>query len=185
MSDAPPPYPGPGGYPPPNAPYPPPQQGYPPPPQQGYPPPPQQQGFGYGEPSKAGYGAPPGQPPMQGYAPPPGQPPMQGYAPYPQQPMPQQQGHTHNTVVVTQPAITVVQTFRESPVHTNCPHCRAEVVTGIHYESGTFSWVVCCILWWIGCGLGCCLIPFCVDGCKDVVHTCPNCQQQVARWSRM
>ncbi|CAL1529736.1 unnamed protein product [Lymnaea stagnalis] len=123
----------------------------------------------------AGYNQ-PGQP-AGGYAQPTG-----GYA----QPYGMQTNYTHGTtVVMAQPAMTVIQTFRDVPVHTNCPHCRAEVVTGTHYEAGTFTWLFCCVLWFVGCGLGCCFIPFCVDGCKDVIHTCPNCRQQIARFSRL
>lgn len=165
----PPPYPGAeGAYPPPNPAYPAdPKQG-PPPGAYGHPP----QGPYPGQPG--GYGQPPyGQP--GGYGPPPP-------GPYGQQAF-SQQGQT--TVVLAQPTLTVVQTFRESPVHTRCPHCQAEVVTATLYETGTFTWIVCLILCLVGCDLGCCLIPFCVDGCKDVIHSCPNCRQQIARWSRM
>ncbi|XP_025081454.1 cell death-inducing p53-target protein 1 homolog isoform X2 [Pomacea canaliculata] len=156
MSAPPPPYPGTdAAYPPP-----PPGPGYPPDPKMGGPAPGYPQGYGqppYGQPA---YGQP-------------------AYG----QPAFNQSGQT--TVVVAQPQLTIVQTFRESPVHTRCPHCQAEILTGTHYETGTFTWIVCLILCLVGCDLGCCLIPFCVDSCKDVVHTCPNCRQQVSRWSRM
>ncbi|KAK6187674.1 hypothetical protein SNE40_005650 [Patella caerulea] len=164
MSQPPPPYPG-------NE-----QKGYPPPPNAAYPPPMQ------------GFGSPP--PPGQGYAPPPnyntgyGQPSAPGYAPY--NPPPPQYGGPQATTVVVQPAYTsVVQHFRESPVHTRCPHCQAEIMTATHYETGTLSWIICLILCFVGCSAGCCLIPFCVDGCKDVVHSCPNCRQHISRWGRM
>ncbi|KAL8573745.1 hypothetical protein ACOMHN_019019 [Nucella lapillus] len=178
MSGPPPPYPGAeGAYPPPNPGYPGPydaKMGAPPPAAYGAPPPPG---------SYPAYGAPPppgSYPGQPAYGQPPygqpayGQPVQPGYGP---------SGQT--TVVVTQPALAVVQTFRESPVHTRCPHCQAEVVTGTQYETGTFTWIICFILCLVGCDFGCCLIPFCVDGCKDVIHSCPNCRQQVARWSRM
>lgn len=35
------------------------------------------------------------------------------------------------------------------------------------------------------CWLGCCLIPFYVDRCKDVVHSCPNCEQVLGRYDRI
>ncbi|BFZ03701.1 hypothetical protein BsWGS_06740 [Bradybaena similaris] len=141
------------------------------PPQPGYPYPPQ-----------------PGQqyPPQPGQQyPPPGNPYPPQYMAGQGQPQANQAGYGQATTVVVQPAVTVIQVFRESPVHTNCPYCRAEVVTATNFETGTFTWVICCVLWFVGCGLGCCLIPFCLDGCKDVIHTCPNCQQQIARFSRM
>ncbi|XP_055875072.1 lipopolysaccharide-induced tumor necrosis factor-alpha factor homolog isoform X13 [Biomphalaria glabrata] len=115
----------------------------------------------------------------------PGYPPAPGYPGYGQpysMPANYRQG---TTVVVAQPPITVVQTFRDVPVHMNCPHCRAEIVTGTHYETGTFTWIICFVLFFVGCSLGCCFFPFCVDGCKDVIHTCPNCRQQLARYSRI
>jgi lipopolysaccharide-induced tumor necrosis factor-alpha factor len=89
--------------------------------------------------------------------------------------------------VVTQPVVTttVVQQFRESPVQTVCPHCQAQIVTATSYETGTFTWLICAVVCLVGCDLGCCLIPFCVDGCKDVIHSCPNCHQQISRWSRL
>ncbi|KAK3090127.1 hypothetical protein FSP39_009378 [Pinctada imbricata] len=110
-----------------------------------------------------------------------------GQPPYGQQPygQPGQPGYGQTTVVVAQPAVSVVQTFRETPVHCRCPHCQAEVVTATQYETGTMAWIVCLVLCLVGCDLGCCLIPFCVDGCKDVIHTCPNCKQVISRYNRM
>nr|XP_022341661.1 cell death-inducing p53-target protein 1 homolog [Crassostrea virginica] len=75
--------------------------------------------------------------------------------------------------------------FREVPVHMQCPYCHAEVATSVTYEAGTMTWVICLFLILFGFWLGCCLIPFCIDGCKDCVHTCPNCQQVIGKFNRM
>ncbi|XP_052791285.1 LITAF domain-containing protein-like isoform X4 [Mya arenaria] len=111
---------------------------------------------------------------------------------YPQQQGPaggqygqQQYGQQGTTVVVSQPAYTVVQHFRESPVRIKCQFCQADVVTSTFYETGTLTWVACFVIAIVGCWIGCCLIPFCMDACKDVVHQCPNCNQQVGRYNRM
>ncbi|XP_060603756.1 lipopolysaccharide-induced tumor necrosis factor-alpha factor homolog isoform X8 [Ruditapes philippinarum] len=141
-------------------PYPGPDSKGPPPPNAAYP---QQQ---------PGYGAQYGQP-----------------APYPAQYQPAQYntqyGQNTSTVVVTQPAYTVVQHFRESPVRIKCQFCQADVVTSTFYETGTLTWVACFVIAIVGCWIGCCLIPFCMDACKDVVHQCPNCHQQCGRYNRM
>jgi lipopolysaccharide-induced tumor necrosis factor-alpha factor len=126
------------------------------------------------------YCSPQGLPP-QGY----GQPPI-GYAPqqpyYGQQAMGQQQA-----VIVTQPVvlpqITVVA-FGDRPIQVQCPHCQATVLTDVSYEAGVMTWLLCVIILVIGCWFFCCLIPFCIDSCKDVVHTCPNCRRQISYYKR-
>jgi len=92
-----------------------------------------------------------------------------------------QQGPTH--VVMTQP-VTVLQMFRESPLRVTCQFCHADVVTSIYYENGTLVWLACFFIF-LFFPLGCCLIPFCMDNMKDVVHRCPSCHQQVGRYNRM
>ena len=59
------------------------------------------------------------------------------------------------------------------PVQCTCPHCKQTVVTRIEKQSGLLTWLLIGILLLIGCWLGCCLIPLCVDGCK-VRHTKPR-----------
>jgi len=127
----------------------------------------------------------------KGGAPNPVYPQQQGSQPYPQQQYGMQPaqysqpGQQATTVVVTQPAYSVVQHFRESPVRIKCQFCQADIVSSTYYETGTLTWVACFVIAIVGCWLGCCLIPFCMDACKDVVHQCPNCHQQVGRYNRM
>lgn len=154
--------------------YPPQQSGYPPQ-QPGYPP--QQSGHEAGG-MNPNY--PPG--PQPGY---PGGPPPTGPQ-YGQPYYPPTSGQQSSTVVVGVPAITVVTGgFHESPMNITCPQCRQNVVTRTSYETGTLTWLVCGGLALFGCWLGCCLIPFCVDGCKDVRHSCPNCNTSVGVYRRI
>jgi len=174
-------YPPPGGqYPPPAAPYPPPGAQYPPPQQGGY-----QQGN-----EKSG---PPYQ--QQQYAPPGGQyPPQQGGYPQGNEksglPYQQQQGYppppTHTTVVMNQPALVTAApvSFHEFPVALTCPSCRAQVVSAVHYDAGSFAWLLCIVMFCFGFWI-CCFIPFCVDSCKDAVHHCPNCSVTLGTYRRM
>ncbi|KAK3098325.1 hypothetical protein FSP39_018456 [Pinctada imbricata] len=134
--------------------------------------------FSYDQPPPPGYVQPPppgyGQPPPPGY----GQPTTSSSSSYPVS--------TSTTVVMSQPELYgSISMFREHPVRTKCPACNAEVLTSTSFESGTLTWVACLVLAFIGLWLGCCLIPFCLDGCKDVVHSCPNCRHTIGRFNRM
>ncbi|XP_022341660.1 LITAF domain-containing protein-like [Crassostrea virginica] len=101
-------------------------------------------------------------------------------------PPPPYSGQTTSAVVVTQQTpFVAVQLFRETPVRLKCQYCSSEVITSTSYETGTITWLACAITAFVGCWLGCCFIPFCVDGCKDVVHTCPNCRQVLGRYDRI
>ncbi|XP_070617592.1 lipopolysaccharide-induced tumor necrosis factor-alpha factor isoform X2 [Erythrolamprus reginae] len=65
--------------------------------------------------------------------------------------------------------------FLEYPMQITCPSCRQMIVTRTIYQPGALTWLSCGGLALLGCWLGCCLIPFCVDGMQDVHHFCPSC----------
>uniref|UniRef100_A0A8C5WKI0 LITAF domain-containing protein n=1 Tax=Leptobrachium leishanense TaxID=445787 RepID=A0A8C5WKI0_9ANUR len=80
---------------------------------------------------------------------------------------------------------TVIYSFQDTPAATTCPSCRQSIVTKIIYNTGLLAWLLFGILLLLGCWLGCCLIPFCVDSCKDVDHFCPNCNHHLYKYKRL
>ncbi|RNA30609.1 lipopolysaccharide-induced tumor necrosis factor-alpha factor [Brachionus plicatilis] len=89
--------------------------------------------------------------------------------PYPSQPM------QYPSNVVIQPVINQRNFLGKDPSYITCPSCRAQVLTNISHETGLGTWLIAGGICFVGCALGCCLIPFCVDSCKDVKHYCPSC----------
>jgi len=75
--------------------------------------------------------------------------------------------------------------FPHFPCSVQCPMCHAQVITRISKQPGTLAWLSCGGLALIGCWFGCCLIPFCIDGCLDTEHWCPNCNRLIARRNQM
>ncbi|XP_075035931.1 LITAF domain-containing protein-like [Mixophyes fleayi] len=102
-------------------------------------------------------------------------PPPYGVAPQPQ------------PTVIVAPTTTVVMgvSFTDTPTSCMCPVCRQNVVTRVQYNSGLLAWLIFGILCLLGCWLGCCLIPFCLDSCKDVDHFCPNCNHHLSKYKRL
>ncbi|XP_067654369.1 lipopolysaccharide-induced tumor necrosis factor-alpha factor homolog [Haliotis asinina] len=99
---------------------------------------------------------------------------------YPVQPF-----NTRASVVVTQlSSMTYTGRLGESPAQIHCPYCNAFIVTSTTHEIGTCTWAAACVICFLGCWAGCCLIPFCVDGTKDVVHDCPNCKNRIGAYRR-
>ncbi|XP_075687444.1 lipopolysaccharide-induced tumor necrosis factor-alpha factor homolog [Rhinoderma darwinii] len=66
-----------------------------------------------------------------------------------------------------------------------CPACNLPCTTNIKYKSGCLTTLLCCLLFFFGCVLGCFLIPCCVKSCKDVNHYCPNCKHLIYRYKRL
>jgi len=70
------------------------------------------------------------------------------------------------------------------PKHMTCPKCHHNITTQLTYEVGDSAWSWCCCCVIIGCFLGCCFLPFYMDRFKDVVHNCPRCHHEIAKYSR-
>ncbi|XP_075035902.1 lipopolysaccharide-induced tumor necrosis factor-alpha factor [Mixophyes fleayi] len=106
--------------------------------------------------------------------------PMNTAPPYMAQPMPVHAPVTVQTVYVQQPI-----TFHDRPIQMCCPYCSRLTNTHLQYTSGALAWLSCGGLCLLGCGFGCCLIPFCIDSLRDVDHYCSNCQKLVGSYKRI
>ncbi|XP_004206978.2 cell death-inducing p53-target protein 1 homolog isoform X1 [Hydra vulgaris] len=89
----------------------------------------------------------------------------------------QQEYFPHNTTMYSPSPVylTNVLYFSTCPMHVVCQHCRAQVLTSTMHTSGVAVWLISLLICILGGFLGCCLLPFCIDGLKDVEHLCPNC----------
>ncbi|XP_036797581.1 lipopolysaccharide-induced tumor necrosis factor-alpha factor homolog isoform X1 [Oncorhynchus mykiss] len=126
-----------------------------------------------------GYPASPG-PPQPGFQPGPyqGGPQAGVYTPPPQY----TSGPGGPVPVVTQ--VIMTPSLMEVGGSTMCPHCQQHVVTKTETNSGLLTWLICGGLFIVGCW-PCCAIPFCVDSCKDVNHSCPNCNNIIYVYKRI
>ncbi|XP_046389828.1 lipopolysaccharide-induced tumor necrosis factor-alpha factor homolog isoform X1 [Ischnura elegans] len=76
-------------------------------------------------------------------------------------------------------AVTVIHTiapqnYGPEAQHLTCPSCRATVTTKVLHENSTKTHIICLIMCVVGLW-PCCLIPYCVDSCKNANHYCPSC----------
>lgn len=67
------------------------------------------------------------------------------------------------------------------PANILCPMCEKRGITETHKKTSIAQWVFCLGMFTVGCAAGCCLIPFCVDGCKDTIHICSHCKVPLGR----
>ncbi|MEE6498372.1 hypothetical protein FKM82_003055 [Ascaphus truei] len=100
--------------------------------------------------------------------------------PYVVQPMPAPAPIAVQTVYVQQPIA-----FYDRPVQMCCPVCTRMITTRLQHSAGALTWLSCGGLCLLGCGAGCCLIPFCIDSLRDVDHYCTNCHAIVGSFKRI
>ncbi|XP_044036494.1 cell death-inducing p53-target protein 1 isoform X1 [Siniperca chuatsi] len=98
-------------------------------------------------------------------------------------------GHTATVLAPPGAATTVTvlqgEMFQTSPVQTVCPHCQQAIITRISHDVGLMNTLFCLFCFFVGCDLGCCLIPCLIDDLKDVTHTCPYCKGYIYTYKRI
>ncbi|TMS36520.1 hypothetical protein L596_003666 [Steinernema carpocapsae] len=85
------------------------------------------------------------------------------------------------------PTPTTIHVLRlgPRPMSMTCPNCTQPVVTRTTANAGLLTFLLSLGLVLIGCFMGCCLIPFCIEDCQDIHHFCPNCNAFIGVYKRM
>ncbi|CAH8462554.1 unnamed protein product [Dicrocoelium dendriticum] len=65
------------------------------------------------------------------------------------------------------------------PVVVRCQTCQQRTMTVTTFHIGVITWLSAVLIFLCGGILGCFLIPFYTDCCKDVKHTCPVCDTEI------
>ncbi|TKR59750.1 hypothetical protein L596_029378 [Steinernema carpocapsae] len=105
-------------------------------------------------------------------------------------------GTSTNTALPKPPtAINIPTLHLQSPLYgplpteLDCPYCQAHIVTDTQRIAGALPWIIlgiCFILGFFFIIPWCvCCIPFCIDPCLDVLHSCPSCKRVLGRFSRI
>ncbi|XP_065161900.1 lipopolysaccharide-induced tumor necrosis factor-alpha factor homolog [Atheta coriaria] len=63
-----------------------------------------------------------------------------------------------------------------------CPHCQTDIYTTRKVKPKPAAYLSCALIFMFGCFLGCCLIPFCMNSCRSVSHSCPNCGRHLGKY---
>lgn len=95
------------------------------------------------------------------------------------------QGAFSQTTVIVQPQVIIRgQDYRylQNPAHIVCQHCQEAVMTKLTYEAGLLTYSLCGLIICFGLCCGCCIIPFFMDGTKDVEHRCCRCDKVVGKY---
>jgi len=82
-----------------------------------------------------------------------------------------------------------VGTFGPFPIEMDCPYCHNHIVSHTKSVPGPLPWIILGVCFVLGFFLivpWCiCCVPFCVDACLDVLHSCPSCKRTIGRFSRL
>uniref|UniRef100_A0A914L3X6 LITAF domain-containing protein n=1 Tax=Meloidogyne incognita TaxID=6306 RepID=A0A914L3X6_MELIC len=70
------------------------------------------------------------------------------------------------------------------PQQVYCPTCDQQVLSQTKYVSGVFTCALVFLLLFCCCCCGCCLVPLCLDACKDVEHRCSQCNTYIGTFER-
>uniref|UniRef100_A0A8C2VL15 LITAF domain containing n=1 Tax=Chinchilla lanigera TaxID=34839 RepID=A0A8C2VL15_CHILA len=71
------------------------------------------------------------------------------------------------------------------PIQAMCPYCGNYIVTVTSRVPGLLTWLLCASLFFCGCFLGCCFLPFCIKTLMDVKHSCPVCGHELFHHRRL
>uniref|UniRef100_A0A914I870 LITAF domain-containing protein n=1 Tax=Globodera rostochiensis TaxID=31243 RepID=A0A914I870_GLORO len=100
--------------------------------------------------------------------------------------------NVHVTLPTNVPIVVRARTapFGPFPIEMDCPYCRNHIVTHTQQIPGALPWVIMAVCFVLGFFLlfipWClCCLPFCIDSCLDVLHTCPSCKRLIGRFSRL
>ncbi|KAI1292362.1 hypothetical protein EDD11_008798 [Mortierella claussenii] len=88
----------------------------------------------------------------------------------------------HNTaspLIMMKPPCSV-ENLKALPGIVVCQHCNYLVLTDTTPETGILGLLMAGIT-----SCGCCLLPLCMTSTKDMMHSCPNCHEDIGLYSRL
>ncbi|KAF9359444.1 hypothetical protein BGX26_012344 [Mortierella sp. AD094] len=108
-------------------------------------------------------------------------PPAQFLAPHQQQ----QANVMASPLILMKPPCRI-EDLKSKPGVVVCQHCHYLVLTETTPENGSCTYLGILGLLLAGVtSCGCCLLPLCITSCKDIMHSCPNCHDDIGLYSRL